>query len=72
MNVTIPTDASVNFPIGTVIEVDQIGDGKVSIVGASGVTVKRDAVVPTLRAQYSALVLRKRAANWWLVAGDLG
>lgn len=71
VNVTIPTDASVNFPIGTVIEVDQIGAGKVSIVGASGVTVKPDTPTPTTRTQYSALLLRKRAANWWLVTGDL-
>ena len=71
VNVTIPTDASVNFPIGTVIEVDQIGAGKVSIVGASGVTVKPDTPTPTTRTQYSALLLRKRAANWWLVTGDM-
>ncbi|QDH47632.1 tail protein [Gordonia phage Madeline] len=70
VNVTIPTDA-VNFPIGTVIEIDQMGAGKVSIVGASGVTVKPDSPTPTTRTQYSALVLRKRAANWWLVTGDL-
>lgn len=71
VNVTIPTDASVNFPIGMVIEVDQIGAGKVSIVGASGVTVQSAVTTPTTRAQFSALVLRKRAANLWLVTGDL-
>ncbi|QYW01055.1 minor tail protein [Gordonia phage AlumE] len=71
VNITIPTDASVNFPIGTVIEVDQIGAGKVSIVGASGVTVQAAVTTPTTRAQFSALVLRKRAANLWLVTGDL-
>lgn len=70
VNITIPTD-SVNFPIGTVIEVDQIGAGKVTIVGASGVTVQSAVATPTTRAQYSALVLRKRAADLWLVTGDL-
>ncbi|QPL13594.1 minor tail protein [Gordonia phage Clap] len=70
VNITIPTD-TVNFPIGTVIEVDQIGAGKVSIVGASGVTVQAAVTTPTTRAQFSALVLRKRAANLWLVTGDL-
>ncbi|QOI66858.1 minor tail protein [Gordonia phage Bosnia] len=70
VNITIPTD-TVNFPIGTVIEVDQIGAGKVSIVGASGVTVQAAVPTPTTRAQFSALVLRKRAANLWLVTGDL-
>lgn len=70
VNVTIPTDATVDFPVGTVIEVDQIGTGKVTIVGASGVTVQAPAA-PTTRAQWSALVLRKRAANTWLVTGDM-
>ncbi|UXE04834.1 minor tail protein [Gordonia phage Eudoria] len=71
VNVTIPTNASVGFPIGTVIEVDQMGAGKVTIVGASGVTVQSAVATPTSRAQYSALVLRKRAADLWLVTGDL-
>ncbi|QPO17113.1 minor tail protein [Gordonia phage Lilbeanie] len=71
VNLTVPADATVDFPIGTVIEVDQIGAGKVSIVGVSGVTVKPDVVVPTTRAQWSAVVLRKRAANYWVVTGDL-
>ncbi|EAS0269348.1 hypothetical protein E7939_21895 [Salmonella enterica] len=70
VNLTIPTDASVAFPVGTVIEVDQMGAGKVTIVGASGVTIQ-SAATPTTRAQYSALVLRKRAANLWLVTGDM-
>ena len=70
VNLTIPTDASVSFPVGTVIEVDQMGAGKVTIVGASGVTVQSP-VTPTTRAQYSALLLRKRAANLWLVSGDM-
>ena len=70
VNLTIPTDASVSFPVGTVIEVDQMGAGKVTIVGASGVTVQSP-VTPTTCAQYSALLLRKRAANLWLVSGDM-
>lgn len=71
VNVTIPTDASVNFPIGTVIEIDQIGAGRATVVGASGVTVQSAVPTPTTRAQFSALVMRKRAANLWLVTGDL-
>lgn len=71
VNLTIPTDASVAFPIGTVIEVDQMGAGKVTIVGASGVTIQSAVTPPTTRAQYSAVVLRKRGANLWLVTGDM-
>lgn len=72
VNLTIPTDASVAFPVGTVIEVDQIGAGKVTIVGATGVTVQSAVNPPTTRAQYSAVVLRKRGTDLWLVTGDLG
>ncbi|QDF17127.1 minor tail protein [Gordonia phage William] len=71
VNLTIPTDASVAFPVGTVIEVDQMGAGKVTIVGASGVTIQSAVTPPTTRTQYSAVVLRKRAANLWLVTGDM-
>lgn len=71
VNVTIPTDATVDFPVGTVIEVDQIGAGKVTIVGASGVTIQSAVTPPTTRTQYSAVVLRKRGANLWLVTGDM-
>ncbi|QFG08093.1 minor tail protein [Gordonia phage PCoral7] len=71
VNLTIPTDASVNFPVGTVIEVDQMGAGKVTIVGASGVTIQSAVTPPTTRTQYSAVVLRKRGANLWLVTGDM-
>src|SRR5690606_4665857 len=66
VNLTIPTDASVAFPVGTVIEVDQMGAGKVSIVGASGVTIQSAVTPPTTRTRYSAVVLRKRGANLWL------
>lgn len=71
VNLTIPTDATVDFPVGTVIEVDQMGAGKVTIVGASGVTIQSAVTPPTTRTQYSAVVLRKRGANLWLVTGDM-
>ncbi|QCG77614.1 minor tail protein [Gordonia phage Fairfaxidum] len=71
VNLTIPTDASVALPIGTVIEVDQMGAGRVTILGASGVTIQSAVTPPTTRAQYSAVVLRKRGANLWLVTGDM-
>lgn len=37
--VTIPTNASVAFPIGATIIVDQIGAGSTTITGDTGVTV---------------------------------
>lgn len=68
--VTIPTDATTNFTIGSIITVLQIGVGQTSIVGASGVTVNGTPGLK-LRAQWSSVQVIKRAANTWVVIGDL-
>lgn len=68
--VTVPTDATVPFPINTVLEVCWIGAGTVTIVAASGVTIN-----PTgpwaISGRYRSISLRKRAANQWIIGGDL-
>ena len=69
--VTVPADASVDFPIGTYIEIDQIGAGQVTVQADAGVTVLSSGGLLSLRAQYSTAVLRKRAADSWLLVGDL-
>lgn len=70
---TIPTDSTVNFPIGTYIVVLRTGSGSVTIegmVGApSGVTINTTPGL-TLRAQWSMATLIKRAANTWVMSGD--
>ena len=69
-NITIPTNNSVPFPIGTVILVVQSGTGQTTIVGDSGVTVNATPGLK-LRTQWSVATLTKRATNTWLAAGDL-
>ena len=68
--VTIPTNASVAFPIGTAIDIFQRGTGQTTIAAAAGVTVL---VTPglKLRAQNSAATVIKRDTNTWIVTGDL-
>jgi len=66
---TVPTNASVAFPIGTMITIFQTGTGTVTVAGAGGVTVN-GAVGLKTREQYSAIVLHKRATDTWLVTGD--
>lgn len=39
LTLTVPTDASVAFPTGTIINIEQGGTGQVSVAGASGVTI---------------------------------
>lgn len=70
-NVTVPPNSTIAFPIGTVIEVAQLGAGQVTIVAGAGVTIQSAGTLVKTRAQYSAVSLRKRATDTWLLAGDL-
>lgn len=70
---TVPTDSTVNFPIGTYIVVLRTGTGSVAIEGMvgspSGVVINFTPGL-TLRAQWSMATLIKRAANTWVLSGD--
>ncbi len=68
--VTIPTNASVVFAIGTQITVRQSGAGKTTIAGATGVTVNSAATL-ALRAQHSTVSLLKVGVDEWDLAGDV-
>jgi len=72
----IPTNANVAFPIGSVINVIQIGAGKTTIeavtpgtttISSTGAT----ATAPELRAQFSAASCIKVATDTWYVIGDI-
>jgi len=67
---TIPTDATVNYPVGTTLDIIQTDVGQVTIAGAVGVTVNATPGLK-LRTQWSSATLLKRASNTWLVFGDL-
>ena len=71
----IPTDASVNFAVGTAITVLSIGAGAVTISAVTpGTTTVLSAgavaASPTL-AQYKTAVCIKTAANAWYVVGAI-
>ena len=71
---TIPLNSSVAFPVGSIINVIQIGTGQVTIQGAAGVTVASigaTSTAPKLRARYSAGSLIKVGTDSWYVVGDL-
>ena len=71
---TIPTNASVAFPVGTVLNWAQTGAGQVTCSGASGVTITSvgaTATTPKTRVQYSAASAVQTSANNWLVFGDI-
>ena len=70
VTLTIPTNSSVAYPVGTSIDILQTGAGQVTIAGAGGVTVNATPGLK-LRTQWSSATLFKRAENTWVVYGDL-
>jgi hypothetical protein len=68
---TVPTNATVPFAIGTQITITQAGAGQVTVAGAVGVTVSSSDSYLKLRVQWSAATLMKLAENTWVLLGDL-
>lgn len=72
----IPTNANVAYPIGTIINVIQIGAGQTTIKAVTSGTTTisstgASAIAPKLRAQYSAASCVKVATDTWYVLGDI-
>ena len=70
VTITIPTNSTVEFPIGTTLDILGVNTGLITIVGDSGVAVNATPGLK-LRAQWSSCTLFKRAENSWVVYGDL-
>jgi hypothetical protein len=70
-NLTIPLNSSVNFPVGTKIDVSSIGAGQTTIVAAGGVTINSAGGALKLRLQYSGATMVQTATNVWLLFGDI-
>ena len=73
---SIPTNASVQFPVGTQINIIQIGAGQVTINAVTSGTTTiastgASATAPKLRAQYSSATCIKAATDLWYVVGDI-
>jgi citrate lyase gamma subunit len=69
--ITVPLDSTVDYPIGTTIDILQTNTGQVTIAPVSvSVTVNATPGLK-LRTRWSSATLMKRAANTWVVYGDL-
>lgn len=71
---TVPLNSSVAYPTGSVVNIQQLGAGQVTIQGAAGVTITSTgatATAPVTRAQYSAASIIKVGTDSWTVIGDL-
>lgn len=71
MTVTIPTNASVAFSVGTEIELCQYGAGAVTVAAASGVTIYSSGSMKKTAGQYACVTLKKLDTDIWLLAGGL-
>ena len=71
LTLTIPADATLDFPIGTSIDILQTGAGQVTIAPVSGTVTVNATPGLKLRTTWSSCTLFKRAANTWVVYGDL-
>ena len=70
--VTVPTNASVAFPVGSIVNIIQIGAGATTITGDTGVTVNgTSAGSAAIQTQYQGAVLLKTATDVWVVSGDI-
>jgi len=61
----VPANASVEFPVGAVVGVYNMGTALVTLAGDGGVTVRNDGDLE----QFREVSLRKRATDEWVVAG---
>jgi hypothetical protein len=71
ITLTVPTNATVAFDVGTVVNVVQLGAGQVTIAGAVGVTVNSESSKLKLKGQYAVASLLKTATNTWVALGNL-
>lgn len=68
--ITIPPNDDVAFPVGTIIEVCQVGAGTTTIEAGAGVTIRSAGDLTDVGGQWSSVGLRQRAVDEWVLTGD--
>lgn len=73
VTITVPTNSSVNFPLGSTITLFQSAAGRIIVTPANGVTLKSFGDFSTFknRFSFSFITLYQYAANSWAISGDL-
>ena len=69
ITLTVPTNASVAYEIGTVINLSQLGAGQVTVAAAGGVTVNSERGLK-IKGQYGVAACIKVATDGWVLAGN--
>ena len=69
---TVPSNASVAFDVGTVLNGCQAGAGKLTIAASGGVTINKPSTHSTsMRTQFAPWGLVKVGTDTWDLMGDL-
>jgi len=71
IEITLPANADVTFPIGTVIDLLRLGAGNVDILPDTGVTLNALDGKQRIIGLYGVARLLKVATNVWVLSGDL-
>jgi hypothetical protein len=69
--VTVPPNSSVEFPVGSRIDIVQTGSGQTTIQAGVGVTVNSFDSGTKLSGQWAGASLIKRAENTWVLIGNI-
>lgn len=68
---TIPPNSSVALPVGTIFNVTQAGAGQTTVTAGAGVTIRQRQTKLNLAGQWAMVTIYQRAANEWVLGGDL-
>lgn len=69
VTVTVPPNSSVKFPLGSLIDVRQIGTGLLTLAAGAGVTLHNSGGLNAIQ-QYATMTLNKIATDEWIVTND--
>jgi len=69
--VTIPPNVQTAFPLGTTVNIAQLGAGQTTLTPGSGVTIRSYNNNLRLAGQYAMCSVIKRATDIWWAAGNL-
>ena len=69
--ITLPSDATSNFPIGAETDYLWLGVGQPAFAAGGGATVNSESSWLKMRARYTAVTAKKIGSNTWVLLGAL-
>ena len=67
----VPANSSVEFPVGSRIDIIRLGAGDLQVIANAGVTIYSKEGNLAIASQYSGATLLKIDTNTWVLVGDL-